>query len=191
MNLLQYTEEFDNANWIIGNASVVANSAVAPNSRVTADKLVEDNSSFGHSAFQIPNGNVLTSTTYTLSVYAKTGGRNWIFVEFITYNLPKFGWFDLVNGVTGTVSSSTTSAISNEGNGWYRCSIATSSQFGGNSPLHIVGLANADNVTTYAGDGASGAYVWGAQFELGALGTYDPKPPYYFPVDTLIFGGAL
>jgi hypothetical protein len=169
-NVLAYTEQFDNAIWIKNASSISSNATTAPNGTTTADKLVEDSSGSQHAIRQTVS--LTASTNYTYSVFAKAGERTWIYLQY-TNDDPddKRAWFDLGSGAVGSVTGAgITSAITPEGSGWYRCSITVTSGPGGS--FLPVALANADSNIVYAGDGSSGAYLWGAQLEVGALTTY-------------------
>jgi hypothetical protein len=48
MNLLTFSEQFDNAVWATASASVSANQIASPDGSTTSDKLVEDTSTGSH-----------------------------------------------------------------------------------------------------------------------------------------------
>jgi hypothetical protein len=82
-----------------------------------------------------------------------------------------------VNLSTGALSNGTTngagwtyvgSAIETWGDGWYRVSV-TGTSAADTAGVVIVYLENPVGTNLYNGDGASGAYVWGAQLEAGAF----------------------
>ena len=70
MNLLTFSEQFDNAAWTKGNASITANSTVAPNGTTTADTATATaaNGVVQNTPMAIT---VVVDTTYTASVYVK------------------------------------------------------------------------------------------------------------------------
>ena len=72
-------------------------------------------------------------------------------------------WYDLNNGTVGTIDSGVTStSISNEGNGWYRCEAVFPCGTGATTTYSYIGISSTDGVDTYQGDGSSGIYAWGA-----------------------------
>lgn len=70
MNLLTFSEQFDNAAWTKGNATITANSTVAPNGTTTADTATATaaNGVVQNTPMTIT---VVVDTTYTASVYVK------------------------------------------------------------------------------------------------------------------------
>ena len=146
----------------------------APNNTLSADKLVEDSATAAHflqsSALTAQSG-----TAYTFSCYAKAGERSKF--ELLGFALGLTGrGFDLSNGTTfantAGLSEPTSFSITSVGNGWYRCSITAN----GNGLVSTV-RAYLNNGTTfsYAGNGTSGIYIWGAQLEQGSTAsTYAP-----------------
>ena len=103
---------------------------------------------------------VSISSSSTLSVYAKKGNSNWLFLSDGT---GKNKYFDLENGVIGNVGTASNSLIELIGNGWYRCSITVSN---GESRIYP---AVGDGVVS----GLVGAniYIQHAQLEVGSYPT--------------------
>ena len=172
-NLCLYSEAFDTAaSWVVGNASVTANATTAPSNTLTADKLVEDVAASEHSVLQTIA--YVTNNAVTLSVYAKTSGRNLRILMSDNLTGVTFALYNLTNGTFSgsTVSgswSAISSSITNVGNGWYRCTL-TATKGAGAVIAAIINLTDGTN-TAYTGDGVSGAFLWGAQLETGAFPT--------------------
>lgn len=137
VNLLKYTEEFDNGYWTKGtNAVVTANYGVAPNGTQTADRLElpATGSTFisGLSNLPVNNGSV-----YTFSVYVKaTSG---------TSN------FDLYYNFGNTIQVGEQTATSE----WQRFDYTVTAS----ATTGTFGINNAPD--TYASD----ILIWGAQLE--------------------------
>lgn len=172
-NLCLYSEALDTAaSWVVGNASVTANATTAPSNTLTADKLVEDVAASEHSVTQTIA--YVTNNAVTLSVYAKTSGRNLRILMSDNISGVAFALYNLTNGTfSGSTISGSWSAISptitNVGNGWYRCTL-TATKGAGVAIAAIINLTDGTN-TAYTGDGVSGAFLWGAQLETGAFAT--------------------
>ena len=163
-NLALRSEDFSYADWTLNRATVTTNAAVAPDGATTADFLKEDNTTGDHYALQ---NIAYTSAVYTFSVFAKPNGRDWIlFAE--NSSGTRRTWFNITTGAVGTTNGAHTATITSVGNGWYRCSI-TFTAVSATTTLSYVAPANANGTNSYAGDNASGVYVWGAQIELGSF----------------------
>jgi len=152
----------DDNNWFSVGSTKVLNSIQSPYSGYLATKLVEDNLSSTHIILAIDSG--ASNATYTISFYAKTNGRN---IGVLNNGLGStlICSFDLTAGTgTGTGFLSITDA----GNGWWLCVCQYNPSVSGyNIQLRLLNGTNA----TYLGDGVSGAYVWGTQYELGSTAT--------------------
>ena len=186
VNLLTFTQQFDNAAWTKSNATVTANATIAPDGTFTADKLVETTATATHSCRN--TATVTASTTYTLTVYAKAGERTWIAVDPVSPSVSNnITFFNLSNGTIGTSAAGNTAAITDAGNGWYRCTVTRTTAVGQITCFAQFAPASADNTVSYLGDGTSGLFLWGAQFELGSTvttytrnngGVYPPRFDY-------------
>ena len=157
-NLLTYTEQFDNAIWTKANATIVANSAVAPDGTLTADTLVSTTTNTAKYAFQ----SGLPSTVGTFTVYAKAAGETVVSLWFTGASVGAV--FTLTGSGSTTLNGATYSSITAVGDGWYRCQVYYSSA---TTTAHIY-LRNGSG---FIGDGTSGILIWGAQVELGSTAT--------------------
>ena len=168
-NLLTYSEQFDNAAWLKTRASITANAAIAPDGTVTADKLIADTSP-SNSHYVLARPAVTSGTKYTYSVYAKAGEYGFLGINFISDNsafASSIAYFDLVNGIAANASCDSVS-ITPVGNGWYRCSATETATATVAEGLSIVGLLVCQSASSnHTGNGTSGIYIWGAQFEAG------------------------
>ena len=168
-NLLQRSEEFDNAYWTKVGATVSANQVIAPDGTLSMDKLVEDTATSGHSV-QGTGVSVTSGIVYTFTIYAKAAERSFIRINGNSTGLIGAAYYNLSTGALGTVASGTTASIVNVGNGIYRC-VFTRTSTATTSVQFLVSVTNANNVSSYLGDGYSGIYIWGAQLEAGAFAT--------------------
>lgn len=158
VNILTYSEQFDNAAWSKEYVTVTADATVAPNGALTADKLVETAANNVHDVYRLS----FAPATYSLSVYAKAAERSWIKLENYDGATDRITYFDVSNGVLGTVASGHTATITSAGNGWYLCTITfTTAAVAANNYIYI-GIANGNNGNSYTGDTSKGVFIWGA-----------------------------
>jgi hypothetical protein len=177
------SEEFDNASWIKNNCTITANSTADPNGDITADALIENAGVGTKNVYRATN--FVTGTQYTISVFAKTNGR---FLQLTTSVLlggtTTFVNFNLTTGTLGTVGAGVDNAtIEDYGNGWFRCSL-TSTSLTTSATAYNICLIKNDTVfsgarnPSYTGDGTSGIFIWGAQIEEAS------SPSLYLPTTT-------
>ena len=179
-NLLERTEEMDQTSvWSYIGATVSANVINSPAGDLSADKLIETTDTSQHVLLQIQI--LPVNTSYALSVYAKEGERRYIALGSNTLNNnAAYVAFDLRDGVAGLpygplAGSITSYSIESLPDGWMRCRVVLGSGTGNISPRFVVGLVTSITPTaisglspqSYAGDGVSGVYLWGAQLEEG------------------------
>jgi len=169
-NLFKYSQDFDNAAWSKDIATITPNAVVAPDGTLTADKLVENNTTGNHQARQ--NVVVEVGKTYTMSAYAKKGERRFAVISATLRGDWPATWFDLEAGVLGQVAASMTARIEDMGDGWYRISATMTATV--TSATVYFGIGDANFNWSYLGNNISGIYLWGAQFELGT------SPSVYF-----------
>lgn len=165
-NLITYSEQVDNAAWTKVGLNISANALAAPDGTTTAEKITESAAGGTHLAYQSLSA---SATAYTVTVYAKAAERSWMYLRFDTDAPVISTWYNLSAGTVGTVGSGVTASITSVGNGWYRCTYTRTAT--ATTQYAVVGVSNADGTSSYAGDGSSGVYIWGAQLEAGAFAT--------------------
>jgi hypothetical protein len=165
VNLAIWTEDISNAAWIKANSTISANAAPNPiNGEMTADALFEvDLANNPRVVFSVPQ---VAGVQQTWSIYAKANGRSQIRIV-VDASASRIVYFTLSGSGTVVNGLSATGAISDVGNGWYRCAV-TSTPAGTNA-ASIQTAEGTDLVSS--GDSTKGVYLWGAQLELGSTAT--------------------
>ena len=169
-NLLLQSNTFDTTWTNIGSSETSGQAGYDGTNN--AWSLVEDSAGGAHTLVQIPS----TFGLVTLSVYAKAGTRNWLFLRGVQGGLNVRAWFNLSTGTIGTVETNGTARIASVGNGWYRCSL-TIADFQSGFEAYIA-LSNADAISGYTGNGTGNILIQSAQLVQGT----EALP--YFPTTT-------
>jgi hypothetical protein len=168
-NLLQYSEQFDNATWTKSATSVTANTTTAPNGTLTADTFTADGTSNIHLIAQ--SGSAINGVTYTHSIYAKKGTNNFIQLAgtgVIYTGNNVFANFDLNNGVVGSVGAGCTATITDVGNGWFRCTMtATATSTTTGNVIFPCLVSSASSVRAEFNTLSTSVFLWGAQVVEG------------------------
>jgi len=108
---------------------------------------------------------------YCYSIIAETAGETWIRLYSLAGGTAVRAWFDIVNGVVGTVEAGIDAhGIEDLGSGRYLCWITVTGD-GTNSPRGV-GISNADNTNAYTPSSTSdGVYIYSCQLEQAAFPT--------------------
>lgn len=186
-NLGTYSEQMDNGVYTTSACSVTANATTAPDGAVTADKIVENSSNARHEF----NKTIATTNgvTYTYSIYVKAAGRNYIALAYA--GNPIIG-FDLTG--TGSVtagSGSITGTIISLANSWFRISatFTATSTTASSAIYHCIKQTSSSGVETYTGDGTSGFFLWGSQYEQSSVaGPYNRTVANVNPMPIIVKG---
>jgi len=170
-NLLTYSADLSNSNWVEQLAAAMAIDATGPDGLTSATTLVDDSGGGTGSVGFLRGVTVSTATAYTYSIFAKASGLSWTRIVLSGFTTPADGsgcYFDLSTGSLGTASG-VSAAISDVGNGWYRCSITFTTDAADTTGTLVVRPANADGDSTVDRDGTSSILVFNPQLELGSI----------------------
>ena len=162
-NNILYSQDF--SQWTAFRLSTTANTTTSPSGLINATSITEDSTTNTH-FLRAP---VTAATgTWSYSIFAKNRTNNRYVVLNLRFSSARF------NLSTGTVDEETglvASSIKSFPNGWYRISITATLSALANVELTL----NNGTTDNYLGDGLSGVYIWGAQFEeKPALTSYIP-----------------
>jgi len=176
-NLFLYSEQMNiSGTWYTWHTSVTSNMTMAPDGNTTADKIVEDTAVSNRALQQ--NVTVAANQPYTMQVAVKAAGRS---VVGLSFDKDSLGVdrvranFNLTTGATSSVGQDGTGSEQSAtctylGNGWYLCTLTGTASTSAGTYLRCIIHVNGVDVP-YTGDGVSGIYVWGAQFESGSTAT--------------------
>ena len=178
-NLHLYSQQFDNAAWLKFDSTVSANFAAAPDSSITADKVIPNTANAAHGLYNNSAISISSGANYTTSIYAKASGYNFIFVVGNVNASSTLGGVcvNLTDGSQSNGGASGTYSVTNVGNGWWRISCSLTS-VGTNGYFEIYPRSTAGNNASFAGNGTDGVLIWGAQIEAGSF------PTSYIPTTT-------
>ena len=153
-NVLQRSEEFDNAYWVNNGASVNPNQTISPSGQLNADLLTGVSGGFGIVRFA-----TWTATNKVASCFAKKGSTDLFKIKNASNN--SYSEFNLTNGTVSQNFNAFIGEIENYGNGWYRCTA-------------IDTLARTGTLSLGVTTASESVYIWGAQLESDYKTSYIP-----------------
>ena len=163
-NLQLYSDAIDHASWSKVASTVTPNATTSPAGTMTADLLVPDTTNTWHLVSSAGKTTV-ASQYYTASIYAKPAGYDYVYVN-LTDPANHYAVFNISTCAVGVIGASVTSTSAQPvGNGW--CRIAVTAQVSGTSSNGAYHVTGGNSVAAFSGNGTSGVYFWGAQFEKG------------------------
>lgn len=175
-NLLTESQDFSSGTGWTSIEVSVATSGTAPDG--TSSQIVKPsvNTSI-HYIGTSSNIAISSNTIYTLTVYAKASGYDWLMLDMLEPGIADhWAAFNVNTGVTGTVDPEITASIRAMGGGWYRCRATMTTSVTQTTIGIVTGINDIDSSTlrSYAGDGTSGILMWGRQLEESFATSYIP-----------------
>jgi len=165
-NLVTHSEDF--SQWTGENATIQSDVIISPSGSQDGSKMVASNSvqRQGINKAQTQSGDL------AFSVFAKKGEYDVIQLTDAV-NASSYANFNLTSGTVGSYAGYTPK-IELVGNDWFRCSVTFNSTTINKVRLTIAEQDNDGRLETFAGNGADGLYIWGAQLETGIATSYIP-----------------
>lgn len=174
-NRILNSDAFEEGSWNAQRVTITDNDHIGPSGKKNAALIVDSTDNHNHRWWATPT----TETgEQAFSVYAKKYvGLDWCWMRLNNASgNPLLAYFNVTTGDTGLVDSGLVSSMELGPNGWYRCSIVEATGFVG-SAVAMMGLASADGVPNYAGNGTDGMYFASAQEEESSF------PTSYIPTE--------
>jgi len=185
-NYAKYSESFSNTLWAKQNCTVGTTegdaAGVKSPSGASVEKFKEAASTAEHYLSQ--TWAVPANQKVTVSFMVKAAERSLVSLKFdnganTAAPFAARAFFDLSTGTVAVdVDGGWTFGTVSLGGGWYRIYASRTTTAAGNIVARVTSATlNASNVLVllYTGTANSGFYIWGAQFEYGALSSYYPN----------------
>ena len=189
--------------WPETRATVTYSDGTGPTGIIDAASLIENTATNTHYCEYDHGGSpplvdVTSGTQYRFSVFLKANGRNWAELHMGTAGFgTDYAYFDLSGGAVGTTGANLDQAtIEDFGSGWYLCTCTGTSDATTDSNKPFIFLADADNSNSYTGDGSSGIYFWGPNFNAATSdavyvetgqGPAPTNPPHTYLGDGVLY----
>lgn len=171
-NLLFRSGQMDYPEWTKSRVTVVTDAADFPTTTTSAEKIVETTVNNKH--FIQQNITPAGSTTYTFSVFLKAGERSSARVYIGIFRSQQKTNVVTVDISGQTITSATDTSrcgIMRVNDDWVRVYTTITTVEAPTTINGTIQLLSPTGSTSYAGDGTSGFYAFGAQMELGGKPT--------------------
>jgi hypothetical protein len=146
----------------------IANTHIAPDGTLTAEKLIPSAISGDHRIDRSSVSGLVAGTIYTMSIFVKADGYTGFGINLGSSPAPIGVTYNLENGTVSSTVTGWSATIQSYPNGWYRCT-ATLNYSAGNRLYFSVGQNG--TIFSYAGNETDGVILWGAQVEAGSFAT--------------------
>ena len=186
-NLLLYSEQLSNAYWAPLDATITANTAVAPDGTTTMDRLTETATTNPHQVLSTAV-TIFGGAARTFSVFVKKGNVRYIQIANVAFGASSASSiFDLdtktvtdnrASSGAGPAFSFVNSYVEDYGNGILRLVLVNTCSF--DAPTYRIAHSNqatftgatlVDGMVSYAGNASSFTDLWGCQLESATYAT--------------------
>ena len=160
-NFVQDSEDFRNGKWAQVNATTSSEAIISPDGTSGSFLVSPSADSNRHYIWESVSGSV----TASFSLFVKAKELSYVQIASGN-NTQQFANFDVSNGTVGSVGTNFSNAkIEDYGNGWYRCSAVSNSQYNHFYVSVIQSLTSAWLGVWNPTNNTDGLYIWGAQVE--------------------------
>lgn len=163
-NRITHSNNFSDVSWIKSNISIGSSTNLSPDGSNNATLLIA-----GSAPVSWMFKSALSPSGGTVTFFAKASGKRWAVVDASSGAGTAGVWFDLQNGVTGTIQTGYTASIDQFKNGFYRCRVTYPSSGAGN--FVVIGVSDNNSSFVSTASGSNGIIVYGAQLEAGSFAT--------------------
>lgn len=170
-NLVQRSEEVDNAYWNKANLTITTNQAVAPDGKLSADKIASTTANAGHQFNRVVGG-LTGSSQYTWSCFVKAGTNERVLIRSLgqTSGDDNQVEFNIKTGRKTRVwtdASIVHSGIEPHENGWFRIWLSITNATDTGIQFFIQMLEESDSLVFTGTE--KHFYAWGMQLELNQV----------------------
>ena len=173
-NTLLDSEGLNTASWsTAGSSSITIDNSQSPDGNSNADLLAASASDDVHVAVKQSNQTYSSGNQYTVSIYAKKSGVNFLEISnsLDSTNVTFSQSFNLSTGVLDTSTGTVTSYMSGHPAGWYRCQVTFTADATTGSDIYFKARTVSGVSTTTTHTTGAGIHLWGAQSEALSYAT--------------------
>jgi len=170
-NLITHSEDFSDSSWVKKDTTIEVANITMPNGVINGYKLFANTSSTSHRMEVTPSPTATVGQNFTLSLFIKSAGSDFIQVASSTGFNSRYQNFNISTGTkaSGDISDS---SITDFGNGWYRISVTETTTGTSARYLIIPALSDITRNAIFQGNAnEDGVYIWGAQLENQSYAT--------------------
>jgi hypothetical protein len=148
---------------------VTTNATTAPDGTTTAEKLIASVDNNTH--FILQSNMVVTAQIYNASIFAKKAEYDTLRLRMVNLWSPTPTAVFNLTSKTVVSTTSATARITELTDGWFRLDLTATGNATAGSNAQLEVLVGDNDVTSFAGDGTSGIFIWQAQLETGSVAT--------------------